>query len=517
MNSHMHEAKNLSHQKSPAEQPPRRQEQVGRNSPAGRQGGKLTKVESGTGMSFVSGFVKRKLLIFALPIMLVAAGSAANAESLYDALARAYRTSPTIRAERARQRATDEQVPQAKSGWRPVVTAQGNIESTTTYSHFPATIPGVTPSKSTDRRSSASVNIQLSQPIFRGFKTVNGVKKAEATVEAGRQALLVSEQSVLFDTVQAYANVIRDRQVLVLRKRNVSFLQEQLRAANERFAVGEITRTDVAQARSSLAQAQATVAQSVASLAVSTAAYVKMTGREPGKLNSPKLAKLPKSLASAQKQAAEINPNILSAAYAQLAAEYDIEVVRGDLLPEISLQASAQVTDNWGNSSVYNSRSAQVQGVINIPLYEGGLVYSRVRQAKQVESQRRLEVIVNGRGVREGVSSSWANYISASQAISAIRTQVEAARLALDGVQQEYLVGSRTTLDVLNAQSVLINARISLVSAQRDQVVASYQVLGSIGKLTARNLRLPVAIYDVEENYNTVRDKWIGTGANTVE
>jgi TolC family type I secretion outer membrane protein len=441
----------------------------------------------------------------------------ASAETLAEALARAYRTNPTLKAERARQRATDELVPQALSGWRPVVSAQGNIETNTQHSHFPATIPGVTRSKSQEISSSESVSIGLSQPIFRGFKTVNSVKRAEANVEAGRQGLLLTEQVVLFDSVQAYANVLRDRQILSLRQRNVSFLNEQLRASNERFNVGEITRTDVAQARSSLAQARALVAQAEASLAVSTAAYVKTIGREPKKLSQPKIARLPKSLAAAQKLAAEINPNILSAAYAQLAAEYDIEVIRGDLLPEISLEASAQVTNNWGNSSVYNSRSAQVQGVITVPLYEGGRVYSAVRQAKQVESQRRIEIVESGRGVREGVASSWANYVSSTRTIAAIRTQVEAARVALDGVQQEYLVGSRTTLDVLNAQSVLVNARITLVSAQRDQLVASYQILGSIGKLTARNLRLQVEIYDVEENYRNVRNKWIGTDANTVE
>jgi len=336
-------------------------------------------------------------------------------------------------------------------------------------------------------------------------------------VESGRQSLLVSEQVLLFDAVQAYANVLRDRQILSLRNRNVSFLQEQLRAANERFDVGEITRTDVAQARSSLAQARGLVAQAEASLGVSTAAYVKTIGREPGKLSQPKLARLPKNLATAQKLAAEINPNILAAAYNQLAAEYDIEVIRGDLLPEISIEANAQLTNDWGNTNRYNSRSAQIQGVITVPLYEGGRVYSAVRQAKQIESQRRIQIIESGRGVREGVTNSWNNYLAATKTISAVRTQVEAARVALDGVQQEYLVGSRTTLDVLNAQSVLVGARITLISAQRDQLVASYQILGSIGKLTARHLRLPVQIYDVEENYRNVRNKWIGTDANTVE
>lgn len=437
-------------------------------------------------------------------------GGSASAESLNAALARAYRTNPVLKAERARQRATDELVPQALSGWRPVITAQGNIETTTTRADTRA-------GKVRNDSSSASVSIGLSQPVFRGLKTVNGVKKAEANVESGRQGLLAVEQSVLFECVQAYADVLRDRQIVALRQRNVSFLQEQLRAANERFNVGEITRTDVSQARSSLAQSRALVVQAQASLAISIAAYLKAIGVAPEKLSQPKLAKLPKSLAAAQKKAAEINPNILAAAYSQLAAEYDIAVIRGDLLPQISLEANARATDNWGDSSTLNSRSAQVQGVLTVPLYEGGRVYSAVRQAKQIESQRRIEVIIGGRSVREAVAIAWASYVSATQTIAAIRTQVDAARVALDGVQQEYLVGSRTTLDVLNAQSILVSARITLISAQRDQLVASYQILASIGKLTARHLGLPVEIYDVEENYRNVRNKWIGTDANTVE
>lgn len=436
---------------------------------------------------------------------------AVQAETLKEALARVYRTNPTIKADRARQRATDEFVPQAKSGWRPTIAAQGSVETNSTSSNVPFS------GRVRDDSSSASVNIQLQQPIFNGFKTVNGVKKAKANVELGRAQLSLTEQSVLFEAIQAYMDVLRDRQILDLRLRNVSFLQTQLRASNERFNVGEITRTDVAQSRSSLAQAQAGVAQARASLGISIANYVKLVGREPSKLSHPGLAKLPRSLESAVETAKEVNPNILAASYAQIAAEYDIEVIRGDLLPSLALQATAGVTDYHGRQTIYSSRFAQVEGVLSVPLYEGGAVYSAVRQAKQVESQRRLQIVEAGRGVRAGVASAWANFQAATQAIAAIRTQIGAAQIALDGVQQEYLVGSRTTLDVLNAQSLLVNARITLVSAQHDQVVASYQVLAAIGKLTARNLRLNVAVYDPVENYDAVKNKWIGTDVNTVE
>ncbi len=241
-------------------------------------------------------------------------------------------------------------------------------------------------------------------------------------------------------------------------------------------------------------------------------------GHKPGSLKYPPLAKLPRSLEKAQDIASEVNPNILASAFVEESSVYNVEVVKGDLLPEVDVIASAQLEDDFDrDNSNANSRSASLQGVLTIPLYEAGRVYSGVRQAKQVASQRRLQVIQTGRSVREAVSNSWNNLLAARQLITANRSQVSASELALDGVRQEYLVGSRATLDVLDAQAEVVNARISLVAAERDQVVASYQVLGSIGQLTARDLDLPVEYYDVEENYRNVRNKWIGTGANTVE
>jgi outer membrane protein len=456
-----------------------------------------------------SGLLRSLLTAAAMGAALIASAPGVAAETLFDALAKAYQQNPALRAERARQRATDELVPQALSGWRPTVTAQGQVEASDTHTK---TAVGVVK----DHVVTPSVSIQLSQPLFRGFRTVNGVKQAEASVDAGRQDLLVQELSTLFNTVQAYMGVIRDREILALRQRDVTFLQEQLRAANQRFEVGEITRTDVAQARSSLAQSRGAVASARANLTSSIATYLRFVGKPPGKLAYPRVAPLPKSLDAAQAVASDINPNILSAAYNEIAATYNIEVVRGQLLPELSLQATASAVEN-PSESTDRSRSASIAGVLTVPIYEGGLVYSQVREAKQLASQRRLLVIETGRGVREAVSNAWANYLASTQLISANRTQVEAARLALEGVQQEYLVGSRTTLDVLNAQSALITSRLALVQAQSDQIVASYDVLASIGRLTARHLRLRTPYYDVKENYRAVRNKWIGTGVKTVD
>jgi outer membrane protein len=435
----------------------------------------------------------------------VGTGQAA-AESLIEAMVSAYTGNPALKGERARQRGTDEQVPQALSGWRPTVTVDGSISNVWSDSN-------VAPSTEV---SPKSVSIGLSQPIFRGFKTINGTKAAEANVEAGRQGLLAIEQDILFQAIQAYMNVIRDRQIVGLRQKNVSVLQKQLTAADERFKVGEITRTDVAQSRARVSGAQSNVASAKASLAASVANYFNVVGHDPGKLKYPKLAKLPRSLAEAQAAAEEINPNILSAAYVEEAQRFNTEVVKGDLLPAVDFAATATITDN-PSAGVGSQESARIEAVLTIPLYEAGRVYSSVREAKHVTSQRRLEVIQAGREVRESVSISWNNLITARETIRSAKEQVSAAELALDGVRQEYFVGSRTTLDVLDAEGEVVNARITQVSAERDQIVAAYQILGSIGRLTARDLVLPVDYYDAEENYLNVRGKWIGTGADTIE
>lgn len=450
--------------------------------------------------------LKQVMLASAALVILLNGAPQASAETLAKAIASAYSDNPTLNAERARQRGTDEQVPQALSGWRPTITAEGSLGRQWSDTD-------TTPRSST---TPTDATIVLSQPIFRGFKTINGTKAAEANVDAGRQSLLAVEQDIIFQVIQAYMNVIRDRKIVTLRQKNLAVLNQQLKAANDRFAVGEITKTDVAQSTARVAQAQAGVASANANLAISVASYEKTVGYKPGKLVFPKSARLPKSLAAAQSLAQEINPNILSAAFVADASDYNVEVTRGDLLPEISLRASAEVAEDLDRSRG-SSENARVEGILTIPLYQAGRVYSSVRQAKHVASQRKLEVIRSSRSVREAVSNAWNNLISARQTIAAARSQVSASELALEGVRQEYLVGSRTTLDVLDAESEVVAARITAVQAERDQIVASYQILGSIGQLTARDLKLPVDYYDAEENYLNVRGKWFGTGANVVE
>jgi outer membrane protein len=457
--------------------------------------------------------ISRMLSAAAAIVAVAAQVSLAHAESIHEALAKAYSNNPTLRAERAGLRAADEQVSQALSGWRPTVSAQASAayEWSEQSTRFVGVPPGITAES-----APASLSIRLSQPIFQGFRTVEGVKAAEARVRAGRQQLLSVEQEILFRAVQAYMNVIRDRKILSLRRQNVTILNEQLSAAKARFAAGEITKTDVSQANARLSQAKAAVSSAIAQLEASVASYHAVIGHKPKELHSPKGPRLPRNLDSALSIAHETNPNILAAAQVEDAALHDIAVARAGLLPELSLNASASISEDWEVKSG-NREAASIEGRLDIPIYDGGRTYSEVRRTKQVASQRRIQIIEATRQVRESVTSSWNFQLSARQNISSAKTQVTAAQDALNGVREEYIVGSRSTLDVLNAQQELLNARISLVQTERDYIVAVYQVLGSMGKLTARHLGLRVSIYDPKENYNRVRNQLFGAGVETVK
>ncbi len=433
------------------------------------------------------------------------------AESIAAALASAYMGNPTLNAERARQRATDELVPQALSGWRPTVTAQGQTGYQQTYSNT------TTFGKRTTDSSPTSLSITLTQPLFSGFATVAGTKQAEATVSAGAQQLLNVEQTVLLNAATAFMDVIRDRQIVVLNEKTVSFLKEELKAANARFSVGEITKTDVAQARAALSLAQAQLEVARANRASSTATYEKTIGHAPGSLAYPGLSRhLPKSLNEALRIASRINPQILAAAYTQQAAEQNVTVVQAGLLPSLHFETDYYLAHHT-SAITKATEQVQVLGVLSVPLYEAGQVYSEVRQAKQVESQRRIQIIEAARAVRSSVVQAWNNFIAAGQTIVSLKAQVSANRLALEGVRQEALVGTRTTLDVLNAEQTLTTSQISLVTSQHDQIVGAYRLIAATGQMTARVLRLGVPVYDAGANRRNVRDKFIGTSVNTVE
>lgn len=442
----------------------------------------------------------------ALAVTSVSLAVPAASETLREAMLSAYRRNPTLQAERARQRVTDELVPQAKSGWRPTI--NGSESASHTWSDQ---TPGA-PAKVT----SFNMNIQLSQPIFRGFRTVEGIKLAEANVQQGRENLLGVEQTVLLQAATAYADVMRDRKILDIRRKNLVNLGKEASAASARFKAGELTRTDVAQAQSQVSGAQGAVASAQASLGISSAAYLAIIGHEPGALAAAARGPVPESLSRALDVASETNPSVLAAAYGHDASLHNVNIAKGALLPTLSLQATASAARNF-STFVKRTESATVQGVLNVPIYQAGSEYSAIREAKQRASQSGIQIISATRSVRQQVAVAWATYTAAGQAIVSAKAQVASAALALDGVQQEYQVGSRTTVDVLNAEQSLLAARVSQAGAERDQLVASYQLVSSIGHLTARRLSLGGPYYDPVQNYDTVKNKWIGTDADTLQ
>ena len=433
-----------------------------------------------------------------------------NAESLSQALASAYNSNPTILAERARLQSVNEQVPQALSGWRPTIVAGADAG----VQHTRSRISGSTTTSNTEP---AGVSIELNQPIFRGFRTVEDTKRAEAAVLASRENLRAVEQQVLFDAATAFMNVIRDREIVNLRTRNVTFLREQLKAAQARFDVGEITRTDVAQSRARLSLSLSNLSVAQANLRTSEANYMRLVGHNPRKLTGAKiLYKLPRNLKRAISTAERANPNIIASLHLEDAAQHTVKAIKGNLLPEVSVRARYQFRHD-PSSNIHTQEAASLVGQVRIPIYQAGRVYSQVRQAKQDFSRQRLRTLDTRRQVRESVVSAWHILVSARRTIQSFNDQVNANRFALEGVRQEALVGSRTTLDVLDAEQELVDSRVSLAQARRDAIVAAYRVLASIGKLTARDLRLRVNYYDPDEHYSVTRDKLFGTDTTTVD
>lgn len=463
---------------------------------------------SKTRLSFLSGLSGAWPWLVAAGVVVLPA--AAQAQTLESALSRAYQSNPTLNAQRAAVRVVNENVPQALSGYRPRVTGQADIGLSLSDSRSPGA-NGIT-AKNTSRTVPRGTLLQVDQTLFNAGKTGSSVSQAESQVLAARETLRNSEQNVLLDAATSYMNVLRDTALLDLSTNNVDVLEEQLRQARDRFQVGEVTRTDVAQAESRLAAARSQASLSQANLKTSVARYRQNIGAEPKKLapGRPVEKLLPKSLEQSVKTAMQFHPAIIAAQHGVDAAELFVKVTEADLYPTIGLTGSLQrrydtVTNNDERTS------ASLVGRLTIPIYEGGQTYSRTRQAKETASQRRIEVDTSRDLVRASVISTWGALEAAKAQIIAAQAQVQAAETALNGVREEAKVGQRTTLDVLNAQQELLTARSSLVAAQRDRVVASYSVLSAVGKLSAHTLALKVEEHDAKQHYNQVRDLWWGT------
>jgi len=440
--------------------------------------------------------------------MLVAIGLAvpgASADTLEDALALTYETNPDIAAARAQLRSTDEEVPQALSNWRPNVEINGSYGFRKRQRDFESGVQ----IDNTDQPQ--TISLDVSQNLFRGFRTVSATDRARNLVAAGRANLITREQTVLLQGVTAYMNVLRDRAILDLRRNNVRVLRQQQQATRDRFDVGELTRTDVAQADSRLATAIADETRAEGTLNSSIADYVGVIGTDPGTLEAPALPQgLPVSVDEAVELARTNNPDVVAADFTERAARDFIDVNSGELLPVLTLDGQLQENrDILGADTDTSEQSVTLN--LTVPLYQSGEVYSRTREAKQLANQRMLEFAESTRQAQETARTSWADLNSARARITSLQASVDAQEIAYEGVQQEAQVGSRTVLDVLDAEQELLDARVSLVQAQRDLIVAGYQLLSSTGRLTALDLGLPVQLYDPNRNYEEVEDQIFGT------
>ncbi len=428
-----------------------------------------------------------------------------RAETLRNALAQAYQSNPILLAAQARLRATDESVPQALGAWRPsmAVTSQAGKKYEDSEYAFSSREENLTP---------WNAQITLRQNLYKGGQTVAAVKRAEAGVQTRRAYLLATEQQVLFDAGVSYVDIVRDEAVLKLNENNERALVRQLQATRARFAVGEVTRTDVAQAKSRLSQATAERIASQGQLTNSRATYQGIIGKPPGPLSPAyTLGNLPGSLEEALATAQAGSPDVIAARFDAQAAAATVREILGRFLPSLDLETSVGRRSSTSPTEIRNF-STEVSARLTIPLYQRGTVSSEIREAKHLQRERRLELEATVRKAIRKTTHAWGNLTTARAQIEAFSAEIEAAEIALEGVRQEEQVGSRTILDVLDAEQELLDARHNLVVATRNEIVASMELRQTVGTLTARALRLPVTLYDPEANYRRMRGKWWGLG-----
>lgn len=440
-----------------------------------------------------------------LALAMVLGAEPSSAETLKQAFSQAYKYSPRLDAERARLRAVDEEVARANSGYRPQINGSADVNHQHTYTRPEG---GNGQSNSFNPRG---YGVNLVQPLFNGFQTRNAVNEAEAAVRAGRETLRDVERIVLFETVTAYVDVVRDTAVVRLQENNVTVLTRELKATQERFSVGEVTRTDVAQAEARRAGAISQLDLAKANLKTSRGAYERITGTPPSNLNEPGVPEklLPKSLQDAIAQATRENALVVAALYREQGARYTVDRIRGELLPEVRFEANYSHRWDTGPATA-EVETGSVTGRVNVPIYEGGEVYARVRQAKHTHVSRLQEVEQSRTEVQQQVVAAWSQLQAARAQLESDQVQVQSNRTALNGVREEEKVGQRTLLDVLNAEQELLNAEVQLVTTRRNLVVSSYAVLASVGKLEVANLGAATLVYDPEPHYFEVRRKWWG-------
>jgi len=452
--------------------------------------------------------------------------TAASAQTMTEALASAYATNPDLAADIANLKAVNEGVAQALSGYRPQISASASIESQLSNSQTDG-VAGGTALTDGGRDSRwhevdpATLGITVKQNVYNGGQTQASVNKAENTIMATRAVVQSTEQTVLLDTATAYSDLVQAQAALDVQRNNEAVLRRQLQATQDRFNVGEVTRTDVSQAEASLASAIASRIEAEGTLRSNRATFERYVGRPPGMLETPTVpAGLPTSMQDAIQKAQANYPGVVAAVFTERAAADNIDLQFGALLPSIDIQAQIQrqysTVSHPKSSNGAQSRidSATILAQLTIPLYSQGNQESAVREARYTQGQKRIQIESQRRQAIQSATQSWQALVTARSSIKSFQAAVKAEQLAVEGLQQEARVGSRTVLDVLQEQQNLLNAQLDLVKARRDEVVAGYQLRNAIGTLTAREMSLPVRVYDPEPDYRSTRARWWGTSVD---
>jgi outer membrane protein len=437
----------------------------------------------------------------------------ALADTIEAALVRAYQNNPQLNAQRAQVRSIDENVPQALSGYRPrvAVTASAGYQYTDTNTTAGGSPTAIVRTEIHGANAPRSAGVTVSQTLFNGQQTANRTRAAESQVSGSREALRVLEQTVLLSAATIYMDYLRDSAIVEVQKSNVRVLEQTLKQTRDRFNVGEVTRTDVAQSEAQLAAGKTQLLTAEANLVTTRANFRRIIGNEPVALapGSPVDRFLPPTLPSSVELSLIENPNVTASMFGIDVNYLQVKINEGALLPTVTFQASVQQSYEQ-TQTIFRSFGASAIAQLSVPVYQGGAEYSLIRQSKETLAQQRLVLEQTRDQTRANTVTAWGQLVAGKAQVASAQAQVTASEIALNGVREEAKAGQRTTLDVLNAQQALVNARVALVTAQHDRVVASYAVLNSVGRLSPIVLNLATTVYDPSVHYYQVRDSWYG-------
>ncbi|MBI3441752.1 MAG: TolC family outer membrane protein [Proteobacteria bacterium] len=423
--------------------------------------------------------------------------------TLYSALAHAYQKNPDLEAARAQLRSVDESYIQAVAGFKPTVTAAAGYTSgyqtlnTGTAKHDPKTL-----------------SLAVTQSLYSGGSTVENVQASNNKIKAARAQLKSIEQGVLLDAIKAYMNMLSNQKIVQLRRHNESVLESHLKESQERYKLGDLTKTDVSQAESRLAKAKASRISAEGVVKKSRAIFEQVIGLSPVDLQKPELqVKLPETESTALELAQKNNPLIILARYSEDAARNTTRSIEGEKLPKIDLTGSLSKVYNPVDAASYDENNGSIGISATLPLYTGGSTSSRIRQSRQTENQLRMQTQSAERTVRESMIEAWEGLKAAVAESEALKVQIDAAQLALDGVKAELSYGSRTTLNLLDAEQEYLDAQVAYVGAEATRIIATYAILSAEGNLTAEDLHLDVPLYNVTTNFQNINQGGFGSDA----